>query len=141
MLVRGTNDVWEQACGSLREGRAFAVDYWRSFGQCFGAPTPNGSLRAYEQHRTVDNVLDRPGEIDITASVIEEDIVSIASRAGLECEPLVPQANFLVGIFEQTTRRPELFPEWTEERTRQFQTLVHPEHLGRSFQVLECWRG
>ena len=28
------------------------------------------------------------------------------------------------------------FGEWTPERTRQFQTLTHPEHLGRSFRVL-----
>ena len=26
--------------------------------------------------------------------------------------------------------------EWTPSRTRQFQTLTHPEHLGRAFRVL-----
>jgi hypothetical protein len=33
------------------------------------------------------------------------------------------------------------FGEWTSERTRQFQTLTHPEHLGRAFRVLVQARG
>jgi hypothetical protein len=28
------------------------------------------------------------------------------------------------------------FGEWTPARTRQFQTLTHPEHFGRAFRVL-----
>ena len=33
------------------------------------------------------------------------------------------------------------FGEWTSARARQFQTLTHPEHLGRPFQVLVQSRG
>jgi hypothetical protein len=28
------------------------------------------------------------------------------------------------------------FGEWTSAQARQFQTLTHPEHLGRAFRVL-----
>jgi hypothetical protein len=28
------------------------------------------------------------------------------------------------------------FGEWNTRQTRQFQTLTHPEHLGRAFRVL-----
>jgi len=30
----------------------------------------------------------------------------------------------------------KIFGEWNSSRTRQFQTLTHPEHLGRAFRVL-----
>ena len=64
----------------------------------------------------------------------------MADAHGLEISPLTRQSQYLVGLFERTLQRSELFPEWTPERTRQFQTLVHPEHLGHSFKVLECRR-
>ena len=48
---------------------------------------------------------------------------------------------YLVNIFEETLREPGKFPEWTAERRRQFQTLTHPEHLGRPFRVLQQKRG
>ena len=55
----------------------------------------------------------------------------------LKSEPMRAQEQFLMGIFEKTLKQPERFPEWTAKRRRQFQTLVHPEHLGRQFQVLQ----
>ena len=88
----------------------------------------------------VDDVLANPGEVDITASVNFTRVERIAETSGLEMVPLTRQSQYLVSLFEQTLQRPELFPEWTPDRTRQFQTLVHPEHLGHSFKVLECRR-
>jgi SAM-dependent MidA family methyltransferase len=33
------------------------------------------------------------------------------------------------------------FADWSASRTRQFQTLTHPEHLGRAFRVLVQSKG
>ena len=106
----------------------------------FDPARENGTLRGYRGHRMVDDVLDDPGEVDITASVNFTRVERMAEVGGLEVAPLERQSQYLVRLFEQTLERPELFPEWTPERTRQFQTLVHPEHLGHSFKVLECRR-
>jgi len=140
VYVSGDYEIWESMSDALKEGRALAVDYWTSPKQAIEAPTKNGSLRGYFQHHLVEDVLERPGQIDITASVNEAFLNARTSLGGLERKPLARQSCFLVGILEQTMKRPEQFPEWTDERTRQFQTLVHPEHLGHSFNVLECWR-
>ena len=140
MIARGGYSIWRRICGSLNAGRALVVDYGMTEAEFLDPPRANGTLRGYRKHRLVEEVLETPGEIDITASVDFTEVERIADACGLPHEPLTRQAQFLIRIFEQTLQRPEQFPEWTPERTRQFQTLVHPEHLGHSFKILECWR-
>ena len=136
----GHYKLWDEICGSLAEGKAVTIDYGMEEEDFFEPPRDNGTLRGYHRHRQVDDILERPGEVDITASVNFTSVRRSAQNWGLECKPLSAQANFLVSVFEKTLSRPEQFPEWTPERRRQFQTLVHPEHLGRSFKVFECGR-
>lgn len=136
----GDYGVWQTVCKSLKRGRALVVDYGMSEQDFFDPPRENGTLRGYQQHRMIDDVLANPGEVDITASVNFTKVERMADAHGLEISPLTRQSQYLVGLFERTLQRSELFPEWTPERTRQFQTLVHPEHLGHSFKVLECRR-
>ena len=140
VVVCGDYSVWEQICGSMIEGRALVADYGMTEMEFLDPPRVNGTLRGYRQHRLVEDVLQSPGEIDITASVNFTKVKQIAGRNGLQVQPLTRQAQYLVSIFEQTLQRPEQFPEWGAERTRQFQTLIHPEHLGHSFKMLECRR-
>ena len=136
----GDYGVWQAVCNSLKRGQALVVDYGMTEREFLDPPRENGTLRGYHRHRMVDDVLTNPGEVDITASVNFTRVERIAEAIGLEMVPLTRQSQYLVSLFEQTLQRPELFPEWTPDRTRQFQTLVHPEHLGHSFKVLECSR-
>jgi len=57
-------------------------------------------------------------------------------RAGLLTERLLAQAEFLTRIAEKAWADPSRFGEWPPQMKRQFQTLIHPEHLGRAFRVL-----
>lgn len=136
----GDYEMWNTVCKSLQHGRALVVDYGMLEHEFFDPPRENGTLRGYCQHRRVDDVLANPGEVDITASVNFTKVERMAVERGLEIAPLTRQSRYLVRLFERILQRPEMFPEWTPERTRQFQTLVHPEHLGHSFKVLECCR-
>jgi len=45
------------------------------------------------------------------------------------------QSQFLTRILEKASQDKSL-GEWTPAQARQFQTLTHPEHLGRAFRVL-----
>ena len=128
--------IWYSVCGALKEGRAVAIDYFIEREEYFNPPTPNATLRAYHQHRASDDLLARVGEQDLTASVSLYEI----RAAGLEGEKISPQEKFLINVFEQTLQHPAQFPEWTSGRMRQFNTLTHPDHLGRAFKVLEKWR-
>ena len=132
---------WNELCTSLRKGRSVAIDYFLEEEEFFAPPRPHGTLRAYHGHHQTDDLLANVGEQDLTASVNLAELDFVAKSAGVHERVVSTQAQWLVRIFEQTLQNPDYFPEWTPERTRQFQTLVHPEHLGRAFKVLENWRG
>ena len=140
VVICAEPEMWLRACENLSEGRMVVIDYWTDVEQILSPRSAKGNLRGYYNHHIIENVLERPGQIDITSSVNGTEIVRWAEEEGVQCTPLSRQAKFLVKILDETLKRPELFPEWTPERTRQFQTLVHPEHLGHSFKVLECRR-
>ncbi len=136
----GASKFWGEICSAMRGGRAVALDYFLEREEFFLPPRVNGTLRAYHQHRRVDDLLVNIGDQDITASVDLHGIRVAASAAVVDRNHLSTQEKFFVDIFSQIAGRPKDFPEWTPERTRQLQTLVHPEHLGRTFKVFECWR-
>jgi SAM-dependent MidA family methyltransferase len=131
---------WNDVCSSLRKGRAVAIDYFLEEEEFFTPARPHGTLRGYHEHHQTDELLANVGEQDLTASVNLAGLDFAAKAAGVHGRAVSTQAQWLVRIFEQTLQNPHCFPEWTPERTRQFQTLVHPEHLGHAFKVLECWR-
>ena len=81
-------------------------------------------------------MLAHPGEEDITAHVNFAAIQAAGESAGLETQAFVTQSQFLTRVAAHIWNGQGSFGEWTAERTRQFQTLTHPEHLGRSFRVL-----
>jgi SAM-dependent MidA family methyltransferase len=55
---------------------------------------------------------------------------------GMITEEFMDQGRFLTRLGSRLWRPEAAFGDWTPERTRQFQTLVHPGHLGMKFQVL-----
>ena len=139
VTVRSTRSetFWVKVSNALHQGRVMAFDYGLESDAFFIPPRKDGTLRAYYRHQIVDNLLARVGEQDLTASVNFTTIRNVGESAGLKSEPMRAQEKFLVNIIEQTLKEPDRFPEWTAKRRRQFQTLIHPEHLGRQFQVLQ----
>ncbi len=132
---------WQDAADRLGKGHLLAIDYGLEAEAFYAPERVDGSLRAFSKHQLADDVLVNPGEQDITASVNFTVLQTMGELAGLSSMPLVTQEKFLVNIFEETLKEPGKFSEWTGERRRQFQTLTHPEHLGRPFRVLQQKRG
>jgi SAM-dependent MidA family methyltransferase len=127
---------WREAAGWLRRGRLLTLDYGLSAEEFFAPHRAQGTLRAYHRHRLSDNVLANVGEQDITAHVNFTAIQSAGEAAGLKTTEFMSQAQFLTGIARRAWNVADGWGQWTPEQTRQFQTLVHPEHLGRPFRVL-----
>jgi SAM-dependent MidA family methyltransferase len=132
---------WRAAAGVLKKGKLLTIDYGLTTEEFFTPERKDGTLRAYRAHHSGNDVLANPGEQDMTAHVNFSAIQSVGEATGLKTDSFMSQAKFLTGIAEQTWKRPENFGEWTAARTRQFQTLTHPEHLGRPFRVLVQSRG
>jgi SAM-dependent MidA family methyltransferase len=126
---------WRNAAQILADGRLVTLDYGLEAEEFLQPSRTNGTLRAYCGHRFADNLLDRPGEQDLTAHVNFTAVRRAGEQAGLTTETFESQGTFLSRI---ATR---IWPgtsdnAWTPKRIRQFQTLTHPQHLGHSFRVL-----
>ncbi len=128
---------WHAAARLLaRHGKLVTFDYGLEADEFFAAPRQNGTLRAYRQHCVSGDVLADPGGQDLTAHVNFTALRFAGETCGLTTDRLSTQAQFLVAIAQQAWREPQRFGGWDAERLRQFKTLTHPEHLGRSFRVL-----
>jgi SAM-dependent MidA family methyltransferase len=129
-------DWWRSAAASLKRGKLMTIDYGFSAGEPFQPERAQGTLRTYARHHVGGDVLNNPGEEDLTAHVNFAALIQTGEAAGLQTEGLVRQSKFLTDIFAQTRSHPASFGPWDEKQTRQFKTLAHPEHLGHTFQVL-----
>ncbi len=126
---------WQCAARSLQRGKLMTADYGLTTDEFFLPSRKNGTLRAFFRHHFAADPLASPGEQDLTAHVNFSEIQQAGEEAGLITEAFSTQAKFLTGILERTVSGGK-FSEWNSSRGRQFQTLTHPEHLGRAFRVL-----
>ena len=124
-------ETWtETAARKLTHGLFLAFDYGAESTALWTPARAQGTLRAYRNHQLADNPLDDPGEQDLTAHVNFTRIRAALQRAGLTVAPLQPQSTFLTQLAAEFLAHP------TDRDIRQFQTLTHPNHLGRAFKNL-----
>lgn len=131
----GAENWWRSAAGIFESGRLMAIDYGFVAEEQFSPARLQGTLRAYYQHQISDDLLARPGEQDLTAHVNFSAIQQAGEAAGLKTESLSSQPQFLTLILAQAIKAGS-FGGLDAKQVRQFQTLTHPEHLGRAFRVL-----
>ena len=120
---------WQTAARKLRHGKLVTFDYGGETEDLLSPHRAAGTLRAYRQHQLVTDVLAHPGEQDITAHVNFSGIKRAGENAGLKTELFTTQEKFLASIVPRMS-------DWNSKCARQFQTLTHPDHLGRAFKVL-----
>jgi SAM-dependent MidA family methyltransferase len=128
-------DWWRAAAGILAHGKLLAIDYGFNSDEQFSPARLNGTLRAYYRHRVSDDLLAQPGEQDLTAHVSFSAIQKVGEEVGLMTENYSTQPQFLTRILQKAVTE-KSFASLDAKQIRQFQTLTHPEHLGRAFRVL-----
>jgi SAM-dependent MidA family methyltransferase len=128
---------WTQASVALKSGKLVTFDYGLEAPEFLLPQRKDGTLRAYSRHHVDTDLLAFPGEKDLTAHVNFTMVEDTGERIGLVTDTFQSQEQFLVGILAEAQATGGLKEgTWTGARTRQFQTLTHPEHLGRAFRVL-----
>ncbi len=142
-ICPAANLWWEQAAQALTQGVLLTLDYGLTAEQFFEPHRVNGTLRAYRNHQVSQQIFEHPGEQDLTTHIDFTGLQKTGESFGLHTPThgLSSQTAFLMQIYQLAVQQPASFPEWTPQRVRQFQTLTHPEHLGRSFSVLKQTRG
>ena len=126
---------WRAAAQTLAGGKLVAIDYGFAAGEQFSPSRINGTLRAYHRHQVSGDLLARPGEQDLTAHVDFSALQKAGAEVGLQTERCCPQPQFLTRILSAAVKRGD-FINFDAKQIRQFQTLTHPDHLGRAFRVL-----
>jgi SAM-dependent MidA family methyltransferase len=126
---------WQNAALTLERGRLMTIDYGMTTDELILPERTGGTLRAYYRHHTTSDLLANPGEQDLTAHVNFSEVIATGEANGLKTERFETQAQFLTQIVSRITDQ-QGSEQWLTPRARQFQSLTHPEHLGRSFRVL-----
>jgi SAM-dependent MidA family methyltransferase len=117
---------------NLQRGYVIAIDYGRT------DEDSQRRLQVRARHQHVDSPFEQIGDADITMSVAWRSIIERAQTNGLRVAGFSDQHHFLTGIisqFETGDRRQSLLGD-SRKAKRELQTLLHPEMLGRAFQVL-----
>ena len=129
------SDWIENVSRKLARGYVVVVDYGFPRNDFYAPHRSAGTLQVRAQHRLLPSPFEQIGHADITAHV---DWTSIAERAegcGLQAKGFADQHHFITGILSELGRD-SLWENVYSKTKRALQTLLHPEMLGRSLQVL-----
>jgi SAM-dependent MidA family methyltransferase len=126
---------WRDAAETLSNGKLLAIDYGFTTEGQFSPARTNGTLRAYHKHQVSHDLLANVGEQDLTAHVNFSAIQKVGEDVGLKTKTFCTQPQFLTHILSDAMKR-NYFSILDAKQIRQFQTLTHPDHLGRAFKTL-----
>ena len=123
----------------LEKGYVITVDYGSEASELYGHERREGTLRAFSRHNFVE-VLESPGERDITTHVNWTRIRTVGQRLGLETVHFERQDKFLLkaGILHELARRSNV-ATGDAQRLRLStgaRALFLPDEMATSFQVL-----
>jgi SAM-dependent MidA family methyltransferase len=119
----------------LTQGYALVVDYGYAHEDFYGPDRNKGTLQCRARHRLIESPFSQVGEIDITAHVDWTSLAEEGEANGFRLAGFTDQHHFLTGIVSALL--PESFDAGINQGSRRaLQTLLHPESLGRAFQLL-----
>ena len=129
----------QQIVQSIPYGLLLIIDYGDTRNQQL-AGRHRGTLMAYRHHSASPDPYQAPGEQDLTAHVNFTALAAACEQAGMKCEKLLTQAQFLMGIGENN-QFADAFEDCRipQERAKvafQLKHLVTPAGMGENFQVL-----
>lgn len=116
---------------AAQRGALLAIDYG------YAKTQPGETLQGVRAHKFTD-VLEAPGEVDLSAHVDFEALGHAATRAGLAVTPLATQRDFLgrLGIVERASMLARANPGHLDALSAALKRLTHPDEMGTLFKVL-----
>ncbi len=136
----------ERAASLLRRGVLLTVDYGAEAESLYSAPhRRDGTLRGISRHALIDNVLENPGQQDLTTTVNWTQIRLAGERAGLQTVSFERQDAFLLrnGLLEQLERETQLTRSEADALRLRLgaREMILPGGMSESFQVLVQKKG
>ncbi len=129
---------------NLDKGLLMTVDYGYTKEEWMHPSRRQGSLRGYYNHQMHHDILQHPGEMDLTSHVHFDALKTIGEAYGLEFLQKMRQDEFLIaaGILEELAQHhdPNPFSE-TSKRNRAIRSLILPGGISQSFDVVIQGKG
>ncbi len=130
----------ERAASAIEEGYLITVDYGAERNDLLHDPARReGTLRGFYRHRLIDDVLSRPGEIDLTTTIDWTQIKEAGARAHLKTVRFERLDQFLLaeGALEELEETAGQLSEVDALRLRtSAREMILPHGMAASFQVL-----
>jgi len=137
-------DWMQQITRAIEPGLLVIVDYGYTRNQQL-AGRHRGTLMAYRHHSASPHPYQAPGEQDLTAHVNFTALAAACEQSGMQCEKLLTQSQFLMGIGEKNQFADAFegcrLPQERAKVALQLKHLVTPVGMGETFQVLVASRG
>jgi SAM-dependent MidA family methyltransferase len=128
-------DWIDNVSAKLIRGYVIAIDYGFGRDEFYAPYRTSGTLQVRAQHRHLASPLEQIGYADISAHLDWTSLVERAEARGLRVHGFTDQHHFVTGILSELLRE-EVKKTVDAKTKRALQTLLHPEMLGRAFQVL-----
>jgi SAM-dependent MidA family methyltransferase len=131
---------------SVVTGFVVTVDYGSEGAQLYDPSFRfDGTLRAFKQHRFVDNFLEIPGECDITSSVDWTIVMKEGKRLGMDVDSFERLDQFMLnaGLLSELESRLANVADDGErsQLTTSAREMILPGGMASSFQILVQRRG
>lgn len=134
----------QRAASMLDRGFVISVDYGAEAEELYHAPQRReGTLRAFHRHRFAANVLENPGEQDLTATVNWTAVMKAGDEAGLKTLAFERQDRFLIdnGALERLERMASESESEAFRLRTSARELILPTGMAAVFQVLVQRKG
>jgi SAM-dependent MidA family methyltransferase len=135
----------EEAGKKLKRGFVLTIDYGHESKELYDERHMKGTLLAYERHRAGEDWFRAPGKQDLTAHVNFSALDLYGRRSGLGRAGFTSQSSFLLALARHGNFADLQSDEMSEaEQTQRrllFKTLINPEGMGETFQVLIQHKG
>ena len=124
--------LMSEIAAKLSRGIILTIDYGFSRTEFYSLHRSQGSLQVRANQKKLSSPFQQIGLADISVHVEWTSLAEVAQSSGATPIGFTDQHHFLTGIISKS------FPEadFDAAEKRALQTLLHPEMLGRNFQVL-----
>lgn len=129
---------------ALLKGIVVTADYGYTNEEWMDPIRVKGSLRGYYQHQMIDDILQNPGEMDITTHIHFDYLIQKGEQENLELISKQRQDEFLLkaGILKELANHydPNPFSE-VSKRNRAIRSLIMPSGMSSYFHVVIQQKG
>jgi SAM-dependent MidA family methyltransferase len=128
----------------LKKGIVVTADYGYTNEEWKHPSRKKGSLRGYYQHQMIDDVLEHPGDMDITTHIHFDWLIQKGEQAELLFHSKLRQDEFLLkaGILKELENHydPNPFSE-VSKRNRAIRSLIMPSGMSSFFHLVLQQKG